>query len=336
MSVSSPATRTDYERDLEVLDELIGELGSGAPPADAQSATRLAHCHYRRASMAGRPEWLDGAGPVIEDGLRRFGPWPDLCLVKANVALALHRLDDVEAALALAPDAASSPDGRCIAGDVDLQRGRYGRARDAYQAAVDSTGSWDALARLAELERETGDDDAAERLFAAVVDELTAKQLRAYAWVELRWGELYLARGDLDEAEGHFRRADGAYSGNWRTAAHLARLAAARGDLDEAIELRRAAAGDPPRLEQCQALGDLHLRAGRPGEARDWHGRALDGYVASAERGEVHYLHHLAELCITLGDGAGAVRWAGRDAELRRNPHTLSVLERAREVSAKE
>jgi tetratricopeptide (TPR) repeat protein len=329
--VSVAAATTDYRRDLEALEATIAELETG-PPGDAQAATRLAHGHYRRASMTGRLELMGAAERAVADGLRRFGPWPDLCLASANAALALHRLDDVLAALELSAGAAGSPDGRCLAADVDLQRGRYDAARAAYLEVVNETGSWDALARLAHLEHELGDDEAAERLYAEAADELTAKQLRAYAWLELRWGDLLLSRGRLDEAEAHHRRADAAYSGDWRTTAHLARLAAARGELGGAIALRLTAAGDPPRLEQCQALGDLYARAGRPAEASVWNGRALDGYLASAERGEVHYLHHLAELCIALGDGPGAMRWACRDAELRPNPHTLAVLEAARKV----
>jgi hypothetical protein len=157
--------QTDYRRDLEALEARIAEV-EDAPPTDAQAATRLAHTHYLRASMTGRLELMEAAERAVADGLRRFGAWPDLCLVSANAALALHRLDDVLAALALSADAARSPDGRCLAADVDLQRGRRHAARAAYRQVIDETGSWDALARLAHLDEELGDYEAAERLYA--------------------------------------------------------------------------------------------------------------------------------------------------------------------------
>jgi len=59
---------------------------------------------------------------------------------------------------------------------------------------------------------------------------------------------------------------------------------------------------------------------GRPIQAREWHDRALSGYLGSVSRGDVQYLHHLATFYADVRqDGAEAVRWARRDWELRPN-----------------
>ena len=62
---------------------------------------------------------------------------------------------------------------------------------------------------------------------------------------------------------------------------------------------------------------------GRAGEAGPWHDRALAAYLDAARRGEVRYYHHLARFYADVRqDGAEALKWARRDAELR--PHFVT------------
>jgi tetratricopeptide (TPR) repeat protein len=66
---------------------------------------------------------------------------------------------------------------------------------------------------------------------------------------------------------------------------------------------------------------------GKPGEAKPWHDAALAAYLESAARGEVHYYHHLAGFYADVHqDGAEAVKWARKDAELRPNFMTQDGL----------
>jgi tetratricopeptide (TPR) repeat protein len=82
-----------------------------------------------------------------------------------------------------------------------------------------------------------------------------------------------------------------------------------------------------PRPEIEQALGDLFAFIGRSRDARAWHDRALSGYLASVDRGEMQYLHHLAGFFADVRmDGQTALVWARRDAALRRNVSTLDAL----------
>ena len=54
---------------------------------------------------------------------------------------------------------------------------------------------------------------------------------------------------------------------------------------------------------------------------------ALAAYLESVQRGDVHYLHHLADFYADVRqDGAEAVRWARKDLELRRNVSTHATL----------
>jgi tetratricopeptide (TPR) repeat protein len=312
---------TDYERDLTLIGEELERLAS--EPASAERVTRIAHCLYRRASMTGDLAELDAAETAADAGIAEFGAWPDLCFVKANVDFKLHRLERVRADLELSPALRASSEGRALAADLDLEAGRYEEARRGYESLVADDRSWSALARLANLEAKLGDRDRADELYAEAEDELTAKELRSYCWLELQRGALCRPR----EAERHYERAERAYSGDWLVDEHKARLRVTQGRLDEAIALYESVAARAPRPEVDQALGDVYVLAGRPEEARAWHDRALAAYLDSVERGGVHYFHHLAHFYLeSRPDPTEAERWARADHELRPNLETRALL----------
>jgi tetratricopeptide (TPR) repeat protein len=315
---------TDYERDLARIGEELLRLAG--EPASADRATRIAHCLYRRASMTGDLGEVDAAEAAADAGIEEFGTWPDLCFVKANVDFKLHRLDRVRADLEASPELRASDEGLALAADLDLEEGRYGEARRGYES-LDR--SWSALARLANLEAKLGDRERADELYAEAEDELTAKELRSYCWLELQRGDL--ARPA--EADRHYARAERAYSGDWLVDERKARLRVTQGRLDEALELYRTVAARAPRPEVHQALGDVYLRMGQPEAARAWHDRALAAYLDSVEHGGVHYLHHLAHFYLeSRPDPAEAARWAGADYELRPNLETQALWNRAIEA----
>ena len=108
---------------------------------------------------------------------------------------------------------------------------------------------------------------------------------------------------------------------------HVAELLGAERKFDRAIALYEAVLARLPRPELQQALGDLLRSMGREAQATPWHDRALAGYLESAERGEVHYYHHLAGFYADVRlDGAEAVKWARRDVDLRPSFFTQDAL----------
>jgi hypothetical protein len=61
--------------------------------------------------------------------------------------------------------------------------------------------------------------------------------------------------------------------------------------------------------------------------SRDWQARTLAGYRQSAQRGEVHYYHHLADYYADVAQqGAAAATWARADLQLRANFATQVAL----------
>jgi tetratricopeptide (TPR) repeat protein len=293
----------------------------------AHEAARHAWSCWRRAAESGHPADLAAAEAAVEDGLARFDGWPDLWLLRATIDVAVHRVDRVEGDLAAVPGLASSREGRALQADADVQLGRVEEARAAIEALVAERRAWADLARLAAFE---DDPERADALLAEAEDDLTAKELRSFAWLELQRAGLWLRAGDLARARRHVERADAAAPGFWRVErAHVA-LLAAEGRLAEARARAEELFERVPRPELAQTVGDLHARLGEPERADEWHERALAGYLASVDRGEVQYLHHLAEFHLDVReDLREAERWARLDHDLRPNAHTRAILERS-------
>jgi tetratricopeptide (TPR) repeat protein len=320
---------SEYDAELRCLDEDVAalEVDASAGRFDVVKATALASGRYRRATLAGDLAALDAVEGAIDAAMAQFGPWPDLCVLKASVASTLHRVADARQALELAPGVIQHQPGRAMLADLDREEGRYEDALRGYEDALRDEPTWDTLARLADLTFKLGDADAAEDLYIAAVDELTAKQMRSYAWVELQWGRMDLSRGRHDHAAEHYARAGAAYSGYWLVDEHVAQLLAARGELEAAVMLYENVAARVPKPELQQAVGDVYVALAQPDRARPWHDRALAAYLESAGRGEVHYFHHLVDFYTEVRvDGPEAIRWARKDLELRSNAFTRAAL----------
>lgn len=277
-----------YASELERIDEEIAalEAETAAGPVDVVKATAAASRGYQRATLTGDLAALRGVERAIDAAMSRFGPWPDLCVLKGNVASTLHRVADARRALELAPGVAEHMPGRAMLADLHREEGRYEDALRGYRDILSDEPTWDTLARLADLTFKLGDSDAAEDLYAAAVDELSAKQMRSYAWVELQWGRMDVSRGRHDRAMEHYARANAAYAGYWLVDEHVARLLVARGDLEGAA---------------------AYLESVGRGEVHYLH-HLVDFYADVRE------------------DGPEAVRWARKDLALRPNAFTRAAL----------
>ena len=327
---NAPASRpTDHADEVARLADKIAVHRDSAlvPPTDTERVTSYLNAHYQHALLTGDLIALEAIAPMIDDGIALIPHPGDLHLLKARLAFHLHRLADVRAILSRAAPARDSPEGQTLLADLDVQEGRYAAAAARYQAVIDKHRSWGALAGLAYLRSRLGDPARADRLYAEAEDELTAKEMRSYAWLELQRGVLDLAHGRHDEAAAHYERAGRAYTGHWLVDEHIAELSAAQGDVEEAAALYERILAAVPRPELRQLLGQLYALLGRRARAKSCFMQARAGYLASVRRGGVHYYHHLADFFAEAApDGAQAVAWARRDLALRENFSTQAAL----------
>jgi tetratricopeptide (TPR) repeat protein len=319
---------TDYEKELERLQTDISVLAPDAlrPSVDAGRATQYASLLYQRASLTGNLKSLRDVESVIDEVIGAVNHAGDLLFLKANLAFKLHRLDDVATILRHAPSLCETPEGRALRADLDFQSGRYREARQGYEKAIAENRTWDNLARLAHWIFKMGDDAEADRLYEEAEDELTAKQMRSFAWLELQRGLLDLEKHHHAAAHEHYRKAELAYSGYWLVEQHVAALLAAEGHFAKAAERYCRIAERVPKPEIHEAIGKLYQMQ-RQDEAEPWLKSAETEYLESAEAGEIHYLHHLADFYLhTAPDPQRALYWAELDAKHRANFSTQAVL----------
>jgi tetratricopeptide (TPR) repeat protein len=319
-----------YRTELQRIERDIAELSIAdlfAVPMNPERLTRYVYLLYQRASIFGDLSKLSVVARAIERAVPLLTHPGDLYLLKANVAFKLHRLADVEAALLAIPTAGHCMEARLLCADLDFQYGRYREAETGYIAAIEVERSWSGLARLAYFRGKMGDLEGADRLYREAEDELTAKEMRSYAWLEVQRGFLAFSRGACPDARSHYHIAEAAYPGYWLVNEYQAELLGAEGRHAGAIELfqRLAAANNRPDL--LQAIAELCEISEQVDAARHWQGRALAGYLQSAQSGEVHYYHHLTDYYADVAkDGAAAVTWARADLQLRENFATQSAL----------
>jgi tetratricopeptide (TPR) repeat protein len=321
------ATSSGFRADLAAVSRLRREREEAAGDGPAAASELLTLRHREVMLTGGRPEDLLALGRDLDAAVTRFPTWPDLRLLRATVALAVHRADLAGAAMRAVPGLAEQPPGRVLAADIALFTGDHPAARAGYRRAAEEDPLWDTTARLAALAFATGSWDEADDLFAAAEDEITAKQMRAFAWVRVQRADLAQAVGDPERAGRLLADADRAYPDWWYVAAHRAALDLALERWDQAIEGYRGVLAEVDRPEFREALGTAFAGAGRSECAAECHGYAVSAYLASVARGEVHYLHHLAAFHADVRPSPGAaLAWARQDAELRRTGPTLSLL----------
>ena len=275
--------------ELHRLDLTLASL-AGAEGADA--ATRRAYLQLRHARLSGILEELRAADTAVDTALRRHPEWPDLSYLRASADLDMHRPGAALACLDAEPGLGQSPAGLELRGAALEQLGRYPQAQECLTRVLDADPSWQAYASLAQVQAALGDGDAADALYAQAEDELTAKQMSAFAWVRAARGSLAAASGDRETAWAHLRVASAAFSGYWLVESRVAGLLRLEDRLDEAAAAYAAVRVRTGRPDLAQALGEVHRQRGDDEQAARWLAIARAEYADSAARGEALYLHH--------------------------------------------
>lgn len=323
---------TDFQIEMRAFELDLEDLRPPAlaHPRSADHVTKYVYRLYQRAALDGNLGLFHEVEAELDGAIARLGPAPDLCLLKANLDFKLHRIAETKRDLKMSSGLAETSQGKAISADIVFQEGNYEEAGQLYEALVEKERTWDNLARLAHLRARLGDVAAADQLYVEAEDELTAKEMRSFAWVELQRGLLHSAYGRFPQAHEHYDRANRGYSGYWLVEEHIANLLAAEHKLEQAATIYRNVLQRVPKPEIQQALGDIYRHMGKQREAEECFQKALAVYLQSADRGEVHYYHHLVDFyCDAHRDAEQALKWARQDIELRNNSSTQAAMARA-------
>jgi tetratricopeptide (TPR) repeat protein len=272
---------------------------------------------------------LEAAEKAIATAIAAVGPSEDLLFLEASFHFKVHRLGRAKELLARMADRAGEPRMRVLAADLAYQEGRYAEAGEAYRAVLRRSRSWDNLARLAFFESRMGNVAAADELYLEAQNELTVKEMRSWAWVELQRGLLDLDFGRPAKALEHYRKAEEGYSGWWLIEEHIAEALGQLGRRQEAIALYRRILDKNRSPEFLSALAAL-LEESDPAAAESLDREALAGFERQSALYPEAALGHFLEHRLDRGEaGPALLDMARRNLALRPGGEARLLLARA-------
>ncbi|HEV3445803.1 MAG TPA: tetratricopeptide repeat protein [Gemmataceae bacterium] len=157
-----------------------------------------------------------------------------------------------------------------IIGDAQLELGKYAEADRAYQDLRRVHPEAPVRSRLARLAEIKGNLPEALRLMQQAADQERGSEVtkQSGAWYDLRLAEMHYNGGHLEDAARHYEAALKDHPSYPAVLAGLARVRAAQGKSDEAIELYKKAVRLNPDFTSLAALGDLYAKTGQDFLAR--------------------------------------------------------------------
>ena len=238
-------------------------------PDDPLVLSALAEASLVRLRETGDPSWLTRADQAARAALgadpRRFTAMD----VLGSLSLTRHRFAE---ALSWARRSLATAPGRvapvAIAADAQIELGRYAQGFAAVQRRMELRPDLPSYSRASYARELQGDRQGAIRLMTLAVGAgALGSPDRAFAQVQL--GLLRFGGGDLAAAEREMRTALAERPDDAPATAGLARVLAARGDLEGAAALYSRAIDLLPLPEYPAALADVHRALGRDEAVRD-------------------------------------------------------------------
>jgi tetratricopeptide (TPR) repeat protein len=290
------------------------------PSADAY--VKLALAELQMAREDANPSWYTRAEALLRKA-RTLDPGnPTAVAALGSIAAARH---DFVRALGLARRSLRMAPGNAYAGgvavDALVELGRYPQARAALQRMLDRRPDLSSYARASYILELDGRTALARRaLRQAILSGAPVAENTAWAYLYL--GNLEFGRGRYAAAGRAYRMAERVDPGFVHARAAMARLAAARGDVEAGIRLLRPVVAQIPLPAYVIALGDMLSAAGRPAAARKQYSLARlqeQLYIANGVNVDV-------ELATFEVDHGGDARAAvARLRELRRTQRSVVV-----------
>ncbi len=245
------------------------EAATRARPDDAAGWQRLGVAYVGRAAQTGDPTFTDLAARAF-DRADALAPQDFITLIgRGSLALSLHQFPDALELGRQAHEAAPfSAEALGVLVDAQVELGDYDAAAADLQRMLDVDPGLPALSRASYLRELNGDLPGAIR---AMQQAGIAGSFNSYdvASVQALLGRLHFHNGDLEAAASALDRAEGALPGGVDAAIGRARLVAARGDVDAAVDELAPVVERTPRPDAAILLAELARAAGRDEQAAD-------------------------------------------------------------------
>lgn len=238
-----------------------------ADPDQPQLLTRLGAGYLTLARQTADPAYYTKASQALERSLVLAPDDPQTMTAMGLLEAGRHNFEKaLEWASRAVQAEPGDPDALGVVVDAQVELGHYEEAAATVQRMVDLRPDMASLARVSYVRELNGDTSGA---IAAMAQAATAGGGTGpdVAAVESTLGNLHLGAGSLDAAGAAYRRALLSQPENVPGAVGLARVAAARGDLDGAIRRLEPAVARLPLPDSVALLGDCYAAAGRSTDA---------------------------------------------------------------------
>jgi tetratricopeptide (TPR) repeat protein len=269
---------------------------------------------------------LYGQAEIALDEALRLDPQQlDALIGQGLLALARHdfhaALDWGRAARAIMPYRAEA---LAIIVDAQIELGQYDEAVESAQAMVDlrpDLASYSRVSYIRELHGDTAGAIAAMRAAA----EAGPPGAESTAWTMVQLGHLYFNSGNLAQAEQAYNQALMQRPGYPYAQAGLARVQAAWGELQPAIDALESIVARLPQPEFLNTLGQLYTETGKPERAQEQYDllRAIQQLNAGSG---MNVDLELALFEADHGDTATALEMARRAYEQRPSVYAADTL----------
>ena len=227
-------------------------------PEDFSSYINLANAYLQKVRETGDPSLYAKAEDLLDRAEKIEPQNPELFATRGILALARHdfarALEFGERALALNPESARY---HGIVGDAQIELGRYEEAIASYQKMIDLRPDFSSYSRVAHARELYGDPEGAIQAMQDAVDAPSpVPENKAWAYVQL--GNLRFSTGQLEEAAKDYDLATKTLPNYPPALAGQARIASARGELEQAAALYQQAFDRMPLAEYAINLGDVY------------------------------------------------------------------------------
>lgn len=256
---------TQPEVDLTELNRTITVLAERAPErGESLEYRRLGDLYVTKADITGDLGDYRQAITAFQSAVAINPTGVEDRFSLASTLLTLHEFKKAdELVQQLVAEDPENPEILALAGDTALERGDLAAARVHYDALAALVADDPAVTvRLANLAYVTGQPAVAQSLAAEVVDRAASLPDEEMAFFHSFAGSVGFLTGDLDSAEFHHQAAAALTPGDQGALGELARVRAAVGEYDSAIELLEQANEIQPEPDHLTRLADLYAITG--------------------------------------------------------------------------
>jgi tetratricopeptide (TPR) repeat protein len=304
------------------ITEMEGRLQN--QPTDLSAAVLLSDALLRlaRATNDGRP--ANRASTVLSAMLKENPGQYDALRMLGAIDLSQHRFRE---ALEIGQRARDErPDDAWnygVIGDALIELGEYDKAFDAFDKMMSLRPSAAAYARVSYARELRGDLTGASDAMRLASGAAPPQDLEAQAWYSTQLAELSLKRGQLEEADREYRRANFFYPNYPLAMVGRGKVKVEQGRREEALEIYLDQLKRTPTIDLASRIGDLYADRGNAAEAERYYQLAEDVAGPGLAQTEAALALFLADHNRKLGE---AVRIAEGIAAMRHDIFTDDTL----------